>query len=204
MPIVACLGVCTDIAQVRGLVLESPGDLLYRLGEASSALGASLYARATGQTELDTQDELPALDLERERARLHAVLDAFDRGWIRACHDLGDGGLAVALFEMAIGRSGEPRCGVEIDLAPNAIPLAAQLFSEATGFLCAVRPADAEPFEAACRAHGVLPERLGRASATHDLRIDLEGKTVLRASLAALGATWRQGLVRVLDEGRDA
>ncbi|NTV28452.1 MAG: hypothetical protein HGA93_07255, partial [Methanothrix sp.] len=48
-------------------------------------LGGSLYASVTGQAALFAGDALPELDLVAERQRLHAVLAAFDAGWIEAC-----------------------------------------------------------------------------------------------------------------------
>src|SRR5688572_17844210 len=78
---------------------------------------------------------------------------AITRGLVRACHDLSEGGLAVALAEMAF--AGGLGARIELASAPqefdSSSPHAAAvlLFSESnTRFLCEVRPQDAAAFEA--------------------------------------------------------
>src|SRR5690606_32254355 len=71
-----------------------------------------------------------------------------DRRLVRACHDLSEGGLAVALAEMAFAGG----IGVKIELGdvPGAddTHVAVRLFSESnTRFLCEVAPEHSAPFE---------------------------------------------------------
>jgi phosphoribosylformylglycinamidine synthase len=203
-PIVACLGVFEDFARARGLALKAAGDRLYWLAGSSAALGASLYALVTGQEELFTQDALPDLDLEAEQQRLLAVLAAFDAGCIEACHDVGDGGLALALVEMIFGRSGLPRLGVECDLGRDAAPLVARLFAESTGYVCAVRPENAPAFETACGPHGVNPIRLGAVLSEPRFVVRESGRTAIDLDATSLAHRWRLGLAKVFDEGSAA
>ena len=80
--------------------------------------------------------------------RLHAALRT---GRIRACHDISEGGLAVALAEMAIGGG----LGIDVRLLPHSDPTVS-LFAESTGrFVCEVDPADVDWLAAAAgRASG--------------------------------------------------
>ena len=204
MPIVACLGVVCDVATVRGLRLKSAGNALVRLGAPPRGLGASVFARATGQLDLANGDALPELDPHEERARAFAVLEAFDRGLVQSCHDLGDGGLVVALCEMAWARRGEPALGVRCELGRSEIALAERLFSEAPGYVCEIRAGDAGAFEALVARHGLECERLGQVIDRPRLEVVDDGRTVLKRDLAALGKLWRSGLGRRLGEGSQA
>ena len=105
-----------------------------RLAVSTTLLAAlvSVCMRATGQAQLAADDALPQLDLEAERRNVDAVLEAFDRGLVQACHDLGDGGIAVALVEMAWARSGLASLGVRCTLPRESEPLAARLFESTT------------------------------------------------------------------------
>ena len=65
---------------------------------ATAWLGASAFAR----TVLDEIDgEVPEVRFAEERAMGAAVTDLADRGLVPACHDVSDGGLVVAVVEMA-------------------------------------------------------------------------------------------------------
>jgi phosphoribosylformylglycinamidine synthase len=204
LPIVACLGVLTDFSRARAARLRLAGDRLYLLREPGAELGASLYAQVTGQAAVFEAEALPRLDLESEARRLHALLDAFDAGLVQACHDVQDGGLLLALLEMAFGRRGAPELGARCRLPDDAAPLAARLFAEATGFVCEVRAADAAPFEAACAARGVPAWPLGEVLEEPRLDVVADGRHALELQLEPLAATWLAGLGPVLHGRRDA
>ena len=190
-PIVACLGVVRDFAAARGVYLHAPGDVVARLADPAPGLGASLWARATGRDDLFAHDARPPLELARERARMHAVLDAFDAGLVRACHDLGDGGLLLALAEMAWARRGEARCGIRCTL-DTATP--AELFGESPGYLCALGAADWNAFRACCAAHGIEPHAVATVTESAALELVVGGETRDRIDLAELARVWRDGL----------
>jgi phosphoribosylformylglycinamidine synthase len=96
---------------------------------------------------------VPTVDAERARRTFLAMYTAIDAGLVRACHDLSEGGLAVAAAEMAFAGG----LGAELDLAKVPHDLAGLasaaldtvlLFSESnTRFLCEVPAAAAERFK---------------------------------------------------------
>jgi phosphoribosylformylglycinamidine synthase len=197
-PIVACLGVLCDFARARGVHLDAAGDVLVQLGEPAPGLGSSLWAQVAGRVDVFAGDTLPGLDLERERARADAVQDAFAAGLVRACHDVGDGGLLLALVEMAWARGGEATRGIrcEVDTATPS-----RLFGESPGYVCAVRSDDWERFVAVCARRGVPAMRVGSVLAEPMLELVVAGVVHERVDLGALAREWRGGLRRVFDAG---
>jgi phosphoribosylformylglycinamidine synthase len=135
--LITALAIVPDVMHVATMDLKAPDNALLILGTTGPELGGSHLARALGAT----GTEVPPVDLEqapRVLAALHALIA---RGLVAACHDLSEGGLAVAAAEMAF--AGE--LGAELDLA--ALPvrgtpdLGARLFGEsATRFLLEVEP----------------------------------------------------------------
>ena len=97
-------------------------------------VGGSHFAKVTG---LDGSATVPAPDdaaPDRYR-RLHQVLRS---GRVVACHDISEGGLAVAVAEMAIAG----RLGLSIDSLPGPDAVSA-LFSESSSrFVCEVAAED--------------------------------------------------------------
>jgi phosphoribosylformylglycinamidine synthase subunit PurSL len=119
--------------------LAAPGNVLILLGETRCEFaGSHLDMVAGAPIETGT---VPAPDPrapERYR-RLHTAMRA---GLVASCHDLSEGGLAVALAEMCIGG----RLGATIDSLPHDDPATA-LFAESTGrLLVEVTPDDVEAF----------------------------------------------------------
>jgi phosphoribosylformylglycinamidine synthase II len=97
-PAIGAVGVIEDAALAMGIAL-TPGLELVVIGESKGALGQSLYLREICGRE---DGPPPAVDLAAERAN-----GDFVRGWILsgaagACHDVSDGGLLVAVAEMAL------------------------------------------------------------------------------------------------------
>jgi phosphoribosylformylglycinamidine synthase len=202
-PIVACLGVLLDFAAARGQGLQRPGDLLFHVGAASEALGASLYAEATEQLRIRETDVLPELDLEREREQDFAVLDAYDARIVQACRAIGKGGILLALLRMACTRSGTLERGARCILPPSTQQPIAALFAEAPGFVCEIRPEDAAHFEAVCAARQVHVRRLGEVIPAAELQIHAHERS-WDLPLAELAAIWMHALDRVLSEEETA
>ena len=196
-PIVMCAGVLRDLSTATGLALRGAGDLLVMAGDARDSLTGSAYVRdVLGES----AGAPPALDLARE-ARLQelAVLAAENR-WVRAAHDVSDGGLAVALAEMMLAvPAGEPR-GIEVDLeALGAVPGVA-LFGERPAIVFAVSPARAPRLFQAARERGVPAWPLGTVSDTARFRARLKGADSVTWTLAELRAAAGGTLARMWNE----
>ncbi len=143
--LVSSLGIVPDVRQAVTMDLKSAGNRLYIVGQTRAELGASLYHRLHDALGNGVPAPFPSA-IEAMRA-LHR---AMRQGWVRACHDLSEGGLAVAAAEMALAG----RLGLDLDLTPlPRIPDvkadAVALFAESSGrFLVEVAPDDAPAFEA--------------------------------------------------------
>jgi phosphoribosylformylglycinamidine synthase subunit PurSL len=119
--------------------LKSAGNVLVLLGTTSAEFGGSHVGAVLGGFDDPRSGSAPAPDPSAPR-RYRALHGAIRSGRIRSCHDVSEGGLAVALAEMAIGG----RLGVEVPHLPHADHTVA-LFAESLGrFVCEIAPADVE------------------------------------------------------------
>lgn len=180
--LISALAIVPDMARCVTSHLKQPGNLLYLLGETRAELGGSLLY-ALLKAEGGDAPTLPARPLERYRA-LHAAMRA---GLVRSCHDLSEGGLAVALAEMALAG----RLGADVSVgAGDAVTL---LFGESNGrLLVEVRTEDAAAFEEALA--GVELARLGMVSAETTLVVRQGGSTLLALPVEELVAAWKAHL----------
>ena len=107
-PMVGVVGAMEDVTRHVSMRATS-GDRLYLLSAGNSpVLGGSSYLAEIREL---TAGHPPAIDLEAERAVQDAVLKLIGEGLISAAHDCSDGGLAIAVAEMAIVSN----CGVIVN-----------------------------------------------------------------------------------------
>ncbi len=184
--LISSLGIVPDVRRTTTSDLKAAGDLLYVIGMTAGELGGAAYARLTGLT--GGRAPQPAAAALATFRALHA---AIAEGLIRACHDLSEGGLAVALAEMALG--GE--LGAELDLtrvpATSGLDDAALAFSESLSrFIVEVAPEDAAAF--AARFAGLPCAPAGRVAADDRVRLlGLDGQPFVETTLADIERAWR-------------
>jgi phosphoribosylformylglycinamidine synthase len=153
-PAIGGVGVLEDAAQSVGLALQ-PGLDLVLVGETQGWLGQSLWLREVAGRE---EGAPPPVDLAAERRNGDFVRARILAGEVAACHDLADGGLLVAIAEMAMGAG----IGATLDPAPSGIPAHAFWFGEDQGrYVLAVR--DGAAILAAAASAGVPARRIGRS-----------------------------------------
>jgi phosphoribosylformylglycinamidine synthase len=175
-PIVMCAGVLKDLATATGLALQGAGDFLVLVGEPRDGVGGSAYVR---EILGESAGAPPVLDLARE-ARLQelAVLAAEGR-WVRAAHDVSDGGLAVALAEMMLAAPADRPLGVEVDFGALEAEAAPALFSERPGLVFEVSPVRAARLFQAARERSLLAWPIGTVSDQPLFRARVPGSGVI-------------------------
>jgi phosphoribosylformylglycinamidine synthase len=95
--LITALGQVAEIETCVTMDLKEPGNLLYQIGSTYSEWGGSHYHLVRGES----GGEVPRVDFHQAPKTFAAVHAAIQAGTIRSCHDLSEGGLAVALAEMA-------------------------------------------------------------------------------------------------------
>jgi phosphoribosylformylglycinamidine synthase len=189
--LISAIGIVPDIRQTASMFLKESGNLLYIVGLTGDDLGGSLALRLTGEC----GGEAPVWRKTLARRILGAIYRAIRAGLVRACHDLSEGGLAVAAAEMAL--AGDRGLAIDLDRVPVTaadLPDPTLLFAESPSrFLVEVAPADAAAFEA--RLSRVPHARVGRVLDTPRFRVSGARGTALDLDVARLRAHWREPLV---------
>ncbi|REJ93442.1 MAG: phosphoribosylformylglycinamidine synthase, partial [Planctomycetota bacterium] len=186
--LITALGQIEDVERAVTMDLKQPGNVLFLVGETKAELGGSHFLQVGGQPTGSPADEaVPVVDLKTAPAIFEAVHSAIRGGLALSCHDLSEGGLAVALAEMAFAGG----LGVDVELSPADDPTAVILFSESnTRFVVEVPPESAEEFAASvpqCRRIGVVTRK-----ASMVVRVDT--LTVIEESIDELKSAWQQPL----------
>ncbi len=127
-PVIGGVGLLEDVTKACTLAFKAPDQAIVLIGETRGHLGASTYLVVIEGRE---DGAPPPVDLAAERRNGDFVRELIEAGQVSACHDLSDGGLAVAVAEMALaGRIGA-KIDVPLEDQEAAIPpVHAWLFGE--------------------------------------------------------------------------
>lgn len=199
--LISALGQVEDVSRCVSMDLKQAGNLLYQVGTTRDELGGSHFAlvdRLSGGA-------VPRVEPAVARRTFAAVHAAIRAGLVRACHDLSEGGLAVAVAEMAFAGGLGVRLSAEdaphdltgADPRARVVPL---LFSESnTRFVCEVPAARKAEFERTLA--GVPLAQIGVVSDSGRVQIHvgtaIDGDTdplVIDVPIADLKAAWQAPL----------
>lgn len=176
---------CPAITQTVTPDLKYPDDgvILYvDLGADKHRLGGSALAHVYGQL----GDESPDVDdPARVKRAIAALQSCIAKQVLAAGHDRSDGGLITALLEMAYAGN----CGIEIDLHTRADALAA-LFSEELGLVFEVQSQNLKTVRDIFERANVPIQTLGKTTASPEIRISVNRRSVLVAPMPALRDVW--------------
>lgn len=98
-PAIGGVGLMPDWRKAVTIAFKRTGDIILAVGERGGHLGQSLWLRECYGRE---DGPPPRVDLVAERRTGDFIRASIAKGWISACHDVSDGGVAVALAEMAL------------------------------------------------------------------------------------------------------
>ncbi len=161
-PVVGMVGLLTRADRAVPSHGRARGDAVFVLGETRAELGASqlweaLHGFVGGAP--------PRVDLAAERRLVDYLVAAAERGLFRSAHDCSQGGLGVALAEVAMGGPyDETGFGLDIDLTAycSLLPAPELLFSESHGrAVVTCHPERAAAVAALAQELGVPAQRVG-------------------------------------------
>jgi len=124
-PTIAMVGLLDDVSQHTTQWFKSDGDVIVMLGRTREELGGSEYLAVSHGV---VRGAPPWIDLNVEKQVQHVCHTAIMEGLVRSAHDVGEGGLAVALAECCLSGP-EPGLGALIELEGTIRP-DALLFGE--------------------------------------------------------------------------
>ena len=189
--LISAMGIVEDVKRSVSMDFKQAGDLIYVVGETKNELGGSAY--------LDTKgfigNSVPKVEPVKAKTLMDKLAQASEKGLVKACHDCSEGGIGVAVAEMAFAGG----LGAEIKI--KSIPLAEKinrddfiLFSESNSrFIVEIAPENKENFEKILK--GVIFANIGTTNDAGKLEVfGLTGKKVVSESINDLKEAWQKPL----------
>jgi phosphoribosylformylglycinamidine synthase len=187
--LISAISLVDDINNCVTMDVKAPGNLLFVAGQTRNELGGSHYYKVLSQT----GSAVPKVDLTLAVKIARRIAGAIEKGLVASCHDCSEGGLAVALAEMAFAGG----FGIEADLrglakSNDCTQLDAQLFSESNSrYIVEVEP---DNFDGFAKMMLNLPfGQIGKVKKEKTLTIkDANGKTVIDTGIDVLKQAWQK------------
>lgn len=187
--LISAIAIVPDVFHARTMDLKQAGNVLVIVGLTRDEMGGSHFNLVTGAT----GGEVPNVDVKIGSRVFAGVYRAISAGQVRACHDLSEGGLAVALAEMAF--AGELGAEVQLENVPTSAefdPLTV-LFSESNSrLLLEIEPQHVD--DVSNHLEGTPHAVIGQVIADPRLRITHQGTTLLDEAVKELKDAWKTPL----------
>jgi phosphoribosylformylglycinamidine synthase len=183
-PTIGGVGLIDDFANSASLAFKAAGEAILLVGETKGMLGQSSFLAIM----LDREDGAPPpVDLAAEKRNGDFVRALIGDGLVTAVHDLSDGGLLVAIAEMAMASG----IGARLEAAPG-LPAHAFWFGEDQArYALTAAPATLPRIEARAVKAGVPLRNLGMTGGD---RLTLPGETpILVSNLQTRHESWLPG-----------
>jgi len=187
--LISAIGIVDDVNKCVTMDAKEAGNLLFIVGQTKNELGGSHYYKVLGKPGVN----VPTVDLGKAPKIARRISDAIAKGLVVSCHDCSEGGLAVALAEMAFAGG----LGIEADLrglpkSKDCTRADTQLFSESNSrYVVEVEPAK---FDAFAKLMLNLPfGQIGKVTNGKMLVVKAEnGKRVIEAETGFLKQSWQK------------
>jgi phosphoribosylformylglycinamidine synthase len=162
-----------DVTRMATIALKRAGDALILIGETRGHLGQSIYLREVEGRETGAA---PPVHLPSEKRTGDFVRKLIEDGRADTVHDCSDGGLLVALAEMAMAGN----IGLEAGVAGTTVDAVPFFFGEDQArYVLSVPAKDADAIEQELRAANIVHAIIGKTIAAKTLRITGHGEAAL-------------------------
>lgn len=187
--LITALGIVPDVRKAVTMDLKREGNYIYLIGETFPELGGSEYYRLMNCLGAS----IPKLEAVEAASSYRRLISSMDASLVRACHDLSEGGLAVAAAEMAFTGN----LGLELNL--DSVPVScnmrndALLFSESNGRLLVEVSPEVQPlFQKTMK--GSVFSKIGIVTNENMLKISCQSEPIMDIHLDELKEAWKTPL----------
>jgi phosphoribosylformylglycinamidine synthase len=187
--LISAISIVEDVRKCVTMDAKKAGNVLFLVGATRDELGGSHYTLVNGVS----GGTAPKVDAAAGIVIFAALSRAIREGAVRSCHDLSEGGLAVAAAEMAFAGG----LGVQVVLGNAGTERNdVALFSEsASRFLVEVEESHADRFRDVMNRAGVPFSAIGAVNSTGRLVVKgIRDNVVMDESIADLKEAWQKPL----------
>ena len=180
-PIISCLGKIDDFSKSIGMGFKNTDSVLIMIGNRKNELGGSVYYSLFNETGAN----IPKPNMVDLQNQINVVYGLINKNQILACHDISEGGIAVAISEMSFANGIGGSINIESKLNNDRV-----LFSESGGFVIEIEKNNKDTICSIMDDEGVAWSDIGR---TNDSGV-LHMNNVVELTINKAKLSWENGL----------
>ena len=180
-PIISCLGKIDDFSKSIGMGFKNTDSVLIMVGNRKNELGGSVYYSLFNETGAN----IPKPNMVDLQNQIKVVYSLINKNQILACHDISEGGIAVAISEMSFANGIGGSINIESKLNNDRV-----LFSESGGFVIEIEKNNKDTICSIMDDEGVAWSDIGR---TNDSGV-LHMNNVVELTINKAKLSWENGL----------
>lgn len=192
-PIVVGVGVIENVENFTSSTIETESEL-YLIGDLEQKLrldGSEFLKVVYGLIKGD----VPAVDLEKEKALIKLLLELNEKKLILCAHDVSTGGLIITLLEMVFSS----RYGLELEFYSEE-RADVFLFSEnPTRVVVSVENERSEEFKELVESKGLNWLYLGKTTEERIIKLNYNGEEILNYDIERLKKLWKKSFARLVE-----
>lgn len=191
--LISSISVIPNIEKIVSMDLKRPESFLYIIGQTYNELGGSIYYANSGHI----GKNVPKLESKTALKSYKAMQKTMQKGLVLSCHDCSEGGIGVALAEMAFAGG----YGAELELKKVRSKFEKKnlrddkvLFSESNSrFIVEIEPKNSKAFEKIMQ--GITYSRAGKTRKDRRFVVyGLNGKNIIDTNINDLKKSWQKTL----------
>ena len=152
-PAIGGVGLIKDLSNVKTLSLKNEGNFLCIVGKSNNHLGNSKYMTIVQNKE---DGGTPKIDLDEEFKNGNFVLELINKQLVESSHDVGEGGILIAVAEMCIAGN----LGITID-EDKEFSHRFYFGEDQSRYLLEIRPENFDQLKQLSESKNVVFEKLG-------------------------------------------
>ena len=180
-PIISCLGKIDDFSKSIGMGFKNTDSVLIMIGDRKNELGGSVYYSLFDEIGAN----IPKPNMAELQNQINVIYGLINKNLILACHDISEGGIAVAISEMSFANGVGGSINIENNSNNDVV-----LFSESGGFVIEIEKNNRDTICSIMDDGGVAWSDIGR---TNDSGI-LHMNNVIDLTINKAKFSWENGL----------
>jgi len=180
-PIISCLGKIDDFSKSIGMGFKNTDSVLIMIGDRKNELGGSVYYSLFDEIGAN----IPKPNMAELQNQINVVYGLINKNLILACHDISEGGIAVAISEMSFSNGIGGSINIESKLNNDRV-----LFSESGGFVIEIEKNSRDTICSIMDDGGVAWSDIGRTNNSGILHMN----NVIELTINKAKFSWENGL----------
>ncbi|KRQ86245.1 Phosphoribosylformylglycinamidine synthase 2 [Caloramator mitchellensis] len=190
-PVIGMLGLLEDANKHTTIHFKEEGDAIILVGETKDEIGGSEYLKVVYGVEAG---RVPEAHTEIEKNTIEGVIKCIDKGLVKSCHDISDGGFIVALLECCFKNSLGAKINIETELEDDRF-----LFSESQGrFIISCQEKNVDEIILNFKKLGIMAKKIGKVE-KDIVSVSFNGKESLNVAVTEAKNEWESGLICLME-----